>query len=170
MYELVLDGSTVSAWFIAFGSVVLLFSLSLIGLWLAIGRCKSRTLALLSGSLCLISICAFSCTTLSPYVYYRRHIEPGIALGERVFQRYEEYKEERGSYPASIGEVYFAELDRFDRVEGVREQSPRCDGVGQGCRAIGVETDGELVVHVHDGLIACQITSLSRQWGCRDQR
>jgi len=170
MYELVLDGSTVGKWYVAFWGTVIFFLLSLAGLWFAISKRKSRTLTLLSVFLFSISILAFFCTTLSPYAYYRQRIEPSITLGEQVFWRYEEYKEGQGCYPASIGEVYFSELNHFDQVEGVREYSATCDGLGDGCRAIKVDTDSELVVYVYDGLIECQITNLLREWRCRDHR
>lgn len=171
MYELVLDRATWAFWFAQFSVVALVFLLSLGGLLPAVFKKRSAGLAIAAGLLCVGSIAAFVLhTTLSPYTYHRRRLESAIVVGEELFRRYEDYRSEHAPYPASIGTVYFADLDRFDRVEGVREDFPTCDPFGVGCRAIGVKTDGQLVVEVHEELIQCDIANLSREWTCRDHR
>jgi len=170
MYELVLDRSTLAFWLLQFSGVTFVFFLSLAGLWLAIFKRRSKGLAVLAGLLCAGSIAVISLhTTLSPFSYHRRRLEPAIVVGEELFQRYEDWRE-HGSYPASIDVVYFPGLDRFDRVEGVREGLRTCDPFGVGCRAIGVKTEGQLTVEVHEELIQCNIANLSREWTCRDHR
>jgi hypothetical protein len=171
MYELVLDRSTLAFWLVQFSVVTLVFFLSLGGLWHAIFKKRSKGLALLAGLLCVGSIAVIALhTTLSPFAYHRRRLEPAIAEGEELFRRYEDYRREHGRYPASIGAVYFPGLDRFHRVEGVRRGFPTCDAAGEGCRAIQVETSGKLAVVVFEELIRCDITNLSRDWTCRDWR
>jgi len=171
MYELVLDRSTLAFWLAQFSFVTFVFFLALTGLWLAIFKKRSKGLALLAGLLCVGSIAVISLhTTLSPFAYHRRRLEPAVVAGEELFRRYEGYRREQGRYPASIGVVYFPGLDRFDRVEGVRRGFPTCDPHGVGCRAIQVETSDQLAVEVHEELIQCNITNLSREWTCRDHR
>lgn len=171
MYELVLDRSTLAFWLVQFSVVTFVFFLALAGLWLAIFKQRSKGLALLAGLLCIGSIAVIALhTTLSPFAYHRRRLEPGIVVGEELFRQYEEYQDAYGRYPGSIGVVHLPGLDRFDRVEGVREGLPKCDPFGVGCRAIGVKTDSQLVVEVHEELIQCDVTNLSRDWTCRDHR
>jgi hypothetical protein len=171
MYELMLDRSTLAFWLGQFSVVTIAFLLSARGLWLAVFKKRSRGLAVVAGLLCASSIATIAFhTTLSPYTFHQRRLEPAIVVGEELFRRYEDYRREQGRYPASIGVVYFPGLDRFDRVEGVRRGLPTCDPYGVGCRAIGVKTDGQLVVEVHEELIQCNIANLSREWTCRDHR
>ncbi len=171
MYEIVLDRSTLAFWLVQFSVVTFVFFLSLAGLWLAIFKKRSRSLAFLAGLLCAGSVAVIALhTTLSPFAYHRRRLEPAIVAGEELFRRYEGYRSEHDRYPTSIGVVYFPGLDRFDRVEGVREGLPTCDPCGVGCRAIGVRANGELVVEVYEELIQCDIANLSRDWACRDHR
>ena len=171
MYELILDRSTLASWLGQFSVVTMVFLLSARGLWLAISKKRSRRLTVPAGLLCLGSMAVIALhTTLSPFAYRRRRLEPALVVGEELFRRYEDYRREQGRYPAAIGVVYFPGLDRFDRVEGVREGLPTCDPCGVGCRAIGVKTDGKLVVEVYEELIQCNITDLSREWTCRDHR
>jgi len=171
MFELILDGSTRASWFAQFSIAATVLIVSLAGLLLSILQRRSRGLAVLAGVLCAssIAIIAFH-TTLSPSAYHRRRLEPAIVVGEALYRRYEDYRREHGRYPASIGAVCFSGLDRFDRVEGVREGLPTCDPFGVGCRAIGVRIDGGPVVEVYEELIQCDITNLSREWTCRDDR
>lgn len=171
MYELILDRSTLAVWLAQFSVVTIAFLLSARGLWLAIFKKRSRRLAVPAGFLCLGSIAAIALhTTLSPFAYHRRRLEPAIVVGEELFKRYDTHRSEHGRYPASIDVAYFPALDRFDRVEGVREGFPTRDPFGVGCRAISVKTDGQLMVEVHEQLIQCDITNLSREWACRDHR
>jgi hypothetical protein len=171
MYELVLDRSTLALWLVRFSVVTFVFVLALGCLWLAIFKRRSKGLAPLAALLCVCSVAAVAFhTTLSPFAHHRRRNEPATVVGEELFRRYEDYRREYGRYPASIGVVDFPGLDRFDRVEGVREGLPKCDPFGVGCRAIGVKTDSQLVVDVHEELIQCDIRNLSREWTCRDHR
>jgi hypothetical protein len=171
MYELVLDRSTLAFWLAQFSVVTFVFFLALAGLWLAIFKKRSKGLALLAGLLCIGSIAVIALhTTLSPFAYHRRRLEPAIVVGEELFRRYEDYRREHGRYPSSIGVVYFPGLDRFDRVEGVRSGFPTCDPTGVGCRGIQGRTNGKLAVAVFEELIQCNITNLSREWTCRDHR
>jgi hypothetical protein len=164
MYELILDRSMLAFWLAQFSAVAIVFLLSVGGLWLAIFKKRSAGLAAAAGLLCVGSIAAVVLhTTLSPYTYHRRRLEPAIVAGEELFRRYEGYRREHGRYLASIGVVYFPGLDHFDHVGGVREGMPMCDPHGVGCRGIRVGTSGQLVVEVHEELIQCNITNLSRE-------
>ena len=144
---------------------------SLVGLCFAITRKKHRFLIFVAAPIFVSSMAALYHTTLSPYSYYRKKIEPSIVIGEEVFRRFHNYKEEYGQYPSSISEVYFAELDHFDVIVGLRQDATKCDGFGVGCRGIEVTVgDGELIVHIYDELIQCDITNLARSWKCWDHR
>ncbi|MEA3377062.1 MAG: hypothetical protein U9R72_12790 [Chloroflexota bacterium] len=170
-YELILDRSTLAVWLAQFSAVASVFLLSVGGLWLPLFERKSRGLAVAAGLLCVGSIAAIAFhTTLSPFAYHRRRLEPAIMVGEELFRRYADYRSQHGGYPASIDVVYSPALDRLDRVDGVRQGFPACDPYGVGCRPIGVKTAGQLVVEVHEELIQCDITNLSREWTCRDHR
>lgn len=171
MYQLALDRSTIMMWNTICLVAVTVFVGSLGFLYFAIANKKSWFLSCLSGLILVSSLVAIFHTTLSPYSYYRKKIEPSILTGEEVFRRYQDYEKEDGEYPDSIGEIYLAELDYFDLIVGVREDPTKCDGFGVGCRGIEVTwEDGELVVHIHDELIQCDIDNLTRSWRCWDHR
>ena len=97
MYELILDRSTILIWRLMFLIVVVPSLVSLGLLYVAVIRKKSRLLALVASPV-LGSMLSGFYTTLS-YAYYRHKIEPSVTIGEEVFKRYENYKEEHGHYP-----------------------------------------------------------------------
>lgn len=188
MYELILDRGTILIWRLMFLIIVVIpFLVSLGLLYVAVIKKKSRLLALVASPVLVGSMLAGFYTTLSPYAFYRHKIEPSVTIGEEVFKRYENYKEEHGHYPPSVNEIYFAQLDDFDAVIGVRTDPIKCDGFGIGCRAMKVVTgrdvapavsasgegaldDEGLTVHIYDELIECSITNLRSNWKCRDHR
>jgi hypothetical protein len=171
MYQLTLDRGTIVLWNVVFRLAVTIFVVSLGLLCLAIAKKKSWLLSSVAGLILVSSALAIFHITLSPYSYYRRKIEPSIAIGEEVFKRYQDYRKEHGQYPNSIREIYFAELDYFDLIVGLRQDPTRCDGFGVGCRGLNVTLeDGEPVVHVHDELVQCDIDNLTRNWECWDHR
>ncbi|TKJ31752.1 MAG: hypothetical protein CEE40_00010 [Chloroflexi bacterium B3_Chlor] len=171
MYQLTLDRGTIVLWNVVFLLAVTIFVVSLGLLCVAIAKKKSWLPSSVAGLILVSSLVAIFHTTLSPYSYYRKKIESSIAIGEEVFKRYQDYKKEHGQYPDSIGEIYFAELDYFDVIVGLRQDPTRCDGFGVGCRGLRVTLeDGEPVVHVYDELVQCDIDNLTRNWECWDHR
>ena len=171
MVELTLDNSSVFFWRLMFLFVLALLSVSLVALGFVALRRHHKRLAFVAAALLVLAVAGLVYTTLSPFSYYRRKIEPSLAVGDELFRRYSDYRTEHGRYPLNIDEVAFQELDTFDVVANVRSDLTRCTGSREGCRVIDarLSPDG-LVVTVSDGMIRCNITNLERSWTCRDQR
>lgn len=171
MYELTLDNSSVFFWRLTLLCVLARLGISLVALGFVALRRRHRRLVFVATALLVLAVAGLVVTTLSPFSYYRRKIEPSIVVGEELYRRYSDYQTEHSRYPLTIGDVYFQGLDAFDVVANVRSDLTKCDGSREGCRVIdaGLSPDG-LVVTVSDGMIRCGITNLERRWTCRDLR
>lgn len=180
MYELTLDNTSITHWFILYAASLLLLFLALGGAALLTSPTIRQRLAPLWLALAIVliagagmgAVSALHQLTWSPTSYYRQRIAPSIAAGETLLRRYEAYRQAHGHYPANPGVVAFPELDHFHTIAGLRDDPTRCDGAGAGCRALRVEitAQNQLTIHIYDGLIHCPISNLRGSWRCRDQR
>jgi len=114
MYELSLDNSTIFLWRLMFLFFLALLGVSLVALWVAVGRRKGKLLGFVAATILVCAVAGLYHTTLSPFSYYRKKIEPSITIGEDLFRRYSNFEAEHGRYPLTIDEVYFQEaVDRL---------------------------------------------------------
>ena len=115
MYELILDGSTRTMWYLKAAAIGMgvLFVLGL-ALFLLF-RKRAGSLVKLTAFVGIGAIgAALFLAPLSPYAHYRRRLEPSIKAGEELFRRYEDYQQANGHYPESVDTVYFDDLAAFD--------------------------------------------------------
>ncbi|MEM8535446.1 MAG: hypothetical protein AAGF95_31740 [Chloroflexota bacterium] len=150
---------------------------------------EKRSKLLIVATAILLSVTVAGLIYTTPWVgwYYRRELEPSIALGEEVFRRYEAYWEEHQQYPTTPADIDLPELAYFDSIHGWRDDSTDCTDVRRRCKELRIVSkegrsasegtvlsepartvQGKLVVVVFDGMFRCPITNLERNWRCRD--
>jgi hypothetical protein len=190
MYDLTLDGSTMFWWFAMFVPIVAMLLIAISFLFIVAQIKRAAWWQWVAPIvLALMALGGLYHTTISPFWYYRRELEPSIVRAEEVFRRYELYREQHGTYPATPDAIEFPQLDYFDSVAGWRDAQARCNPGREGCTGLRIQTQeailpdgsvmfsepaqpgpGDLVVIVFDGLFRCEITNLERDWRCRDMR